>query len=219
MHLCASASPRPCALINLYGITDIASFSTPAPSPTSHPFLEPPHVSQVEAALEASMTESPALTGMHFSFRIATDLDTEAWKALGARNGMTLQEWHGLEFDREMVWEPEILRALMIPLAINRGLLPHVTQGGKRLVAFSVDKPSDAKEVIDHHFPPTITLHGTADTYVPHMASEVLQTHLEKAGIRHELILVPDLGHNGDASWDQETAQVEQVRSFISECV
>jgi dipeptidyl aminopeptidase/acylaminoacyl peptidase len=44
-------------------------------------------------------------------------------------------------------------------------------------------------------FPPTMLLHGTADTVVEHQQSEVMAQKLKELGVEHELILVPDAPH------------------------
>lgn len=51
---------------------------------------------------------------------------------------------------------------------------------------------ADAKD------PPFLILHGTADKTVPVEQSEILAAALKKAGVEHELVLVPDAPHTFD---------------------
>ena len=48
---------------------------------------------------------------------------------------------------------------------------------------------------IDDDFPPTLLLHGTADTDVPYYASVEMMHALESRGLRAELISIPGAGH------------------------
>ncbi|HEY8668181.1 MAG TPA: alpha/beta hydrolase [Tepidisphaeraceae bacterium] len=45
-------------------------------------------------------------------------------------------------------------------------------------------------------FPPTLLIHGTADTIVPPAQSERLAQAMERLGIRHELMLIDGAGHS-----------------------
>jgi acetyl esterase/lipase len=55
---------------------------------------------------------------------------------------------------------------------------------------------------VDPTDPPTLLIHGTADTLVPYSQSEVMQAALKAAGVPAELILIDGVGHGwstGDA--------------------
>ncbi len=47
----------------------------------------------------------------------------------------------------------------------------------------------------DKNDPPLLILHGTADKTVPVEQSEILAEALQKAGVQHELIVIPDAPH------------------------
>lgn len=57
---------------------------------------------------------------------------------------------------------------------------------------------ADAKD------PPFLILHGTADKTVPVEQSEILAAALKKAGVEHELVLVPDAPHTFDLQPKQQ---------------
>ncbi len=57
---------------------------------------------------------------------------------------------------------------------------------------------ADAKD------PPFLILHGTADKTVPVEQSEILAAALKKAGVAHELVLVPDAPHTFDLQPKQQ---------------
>jgi len=58
-------------------------------------------------------------------------------------------------------------------------------------------------------YPPTLLIHGDADTDVPFEQSLQMSEALGKAGVRHELITVPGAGHAFD--WDIARAEVQAV--------
>jgi acetyl esterase/lipase len=51
---------------------------------------------------------------------------------------------------------------------------------------------------VDADFPPTLLLHGTADTDVPYQQSVDMAAALARAGVAHELVTIPDGGHGFD---------------------
>jgi len=57
---------------------------------------------------------------------------------------------------------------------------------------------------VDASFPPTLLLHGTADTDVPCEQSVLMAEALARAGVHHELVLLPDAPHG----FDQEHSAV-----------
>jgi acetyl esterase/lipase len=48
---------------------------------------------------------------------------------------------------------------------------------------------------VSKNSPPTLTLHGTADTTVDRDQASELDAQLTKAGVPHQTIMVPDIGH------------------------
>jgi acetyl esterase/lipase len=51
---------------------------------------------------------------------------------------------------------------------------------------------------VDPDFPPTLLLHGTGDTDVPYQQSVEMAAALERAGVAHRLVTIPDGGHGFD---------------------
>ena len=48
---------------------------------------------------------------------------------------------------------------------------------------------------IDHSYPPTVLVHGTSDSDVPHEESQKLATRLASVGVVHEFHSLPGVGH------------------------
>jgi acetyl esterase/lipase len=51
---------------------------------------------------------------------------------------------------------------------------------------------------VRRHSPPMLILHGTADTTVSQKQSELLADALQKAGVEHQLVIIPDAPHSFD---------------------
>ena len=60
-----------------------------------------------------------------------------------------------------------------------------------------LDRYSPA-QLIKEGYPPTVLLHGTADTMIPCDESVQMADSLARAGVEHRLITVPDAGHGFD---------------------
>jgi acetyl esterase/lipase len=67
---------------------------------------------------------------------------------------------------------------------------------------------------VDGRFPPTITVHGTADQLVPYENSVVLTALLERAGVRHELVTIEGAPHTPVAYMP---AFAEAIARFLAE--
>jgi dipeptidyl aminopeptidase/acylaminoacyl peptidase len=65
-------------------------------------------------------------------------------------------------------------------------------------------------------YPPTLLVHGTQDTDVPHDRSEMMATALRAAGVEHQLISVEGAEHGLDRA-DQRTidAVLDRAVSFL----
>ena len=63
--------------------------------------------------------------------------------------------------------------------------------------------------------PPTISIHGDADTLVPYQHSVRLQEALQKAGIPHELVTIPGGGH-GNFTPDQWQRAYAAIEKFLA---
>ncbi|MBM3204012.1 alpha/beta hydrolase, partial [Candidatus Woesearchaeota archaeon] len=51
---------------------------------------------------------------------------------------------------------------------------------------------------VDRNDPPFLILHGSADATVPVEQSEILAEALKKAGVEHQLVVIPDAPHSFD---------------------
>jgi dipeptidyl aminopeptidase/acylaminoacyl peptidase len=51
--------------------------------------------------------------------------------------------------------------------------------------------------MVTSSFPPTLLIHGDADQLVPVQQSKDMNDALQKAGVKHNLIIVPGGGHDG----------------------
>ena len=68
-------------------------------------------------------------------------------------------------------------------------------------------------------FPPTLLLHGDADTDVPHTQSLQMDEAFKAAGVDHELIIVPGGAHGFDGAGMENPAVAdvfEHVRAFLA---
>jgi acetyl esterase/lipase len=61
-------------------------------------------------------------------------------------------------------------------------------------------------------YPPTLLIHGTKDTDVPHEQSVVMDRELARHGVAHEFISVPDAGH-GLRGLDR--AQIDRIHDRV----
>ncbi len=71
---------------------------------------------------------------------------------------------------------------------------------------------------VDEGFPPTMLLHGTDDTDVPHEESEKMAARFVAAGVDHRFLSLPGVGHGfaGAAPADAEAAEVA-IAEFLRE--
>jgi acetyl esterase/lipase len=63
--------------------------------------------------------------------------------------------------------------------------------------------------------PPVLSIHGTADPAVPFSHSLRLHEELQRRGVVHELVTVPDGGH-GDFTREQDRIIHARIRSFLA---
>ena len=65
-------------------------------------------------------------------------------------------------------------------------------------------------------WPPTMLVHGTADTDVPYQQSEMMAKRLSEAHIEHEFVTVPEGGHGiGNISREERERIYQQAAQFL----
>jgi len=65
-------------------------------------------------------------------------------------------------------------------------------------------------------YPPTLLVHGTADTDVPPGESKAMAAKLAESGVKHEFIAVPGAGHGlSDASPEEKDRAAERAAKWI----
>jgi len=66
-------------------------------------------------------------------------------------------------------------------------------------------------------YPPTLLLHGDQDTDVPYQQSVLMARELERRGVQHELITIPQGGHGFDRNLGDPVvgASFERVLAFL----
>ncbi|MGH9522412.1 MAG: alpha/beta fold hydrolase [Terriglobales bacterium] len=68
--------------------------------------------------------------------------------------------------------------------------------------------------MVNKDSPPVITIHGDKDTLVPYTQAQRLHEALTRAGVRNELVTIPNGGHGGFPP-DQQERAMEAVRKFL----
>jgi acetyl esterase/lipase len=69
---------------------------------------------------------------------------------------------------------------------------------------------------VSAQYPPTLLVHGTADTDVPYELSKMMAEKLAQAGVKHELLTVPGGGHGLAGVAPAEAARVyERASAFL----
>ena len=68
---------------------------------------------------------------------------------------------------------------------------------------------------VDAHYPPTLLLHGSADTDVPVEQSKAMHAALIHAGVDARLHIQPDAGHVFDAAWKDTPDELGLVIDFL----
>jgi acetyl esterase/lipase len=65
-------------------------------------------------------------------------------------------------------------------------------------------------------YPPTLLIHGTADTDVPYAESKAMAARLAEVGVEHEFITVPGAGHGlGDAKPEEKAQFTQRAMEWI----
>jgi acetyl esterase/lipase len=69
---------------------------------------------------------------------------------------------------------------------------------------------------VTHQYPPTMLVHGTADTDVPYEQSKMMAAHLEEAGVKHEFVTVPEGGHGiGNISPEEQQRIYRNAAAYL----
>jgi acetyl esterase/lipase len=69
---------------------------------------------------------------------------------------------------------------------------------------------------VNAKFPPTLLVHGEADKLVPVQQSRTLNDAFAKAGIIHDLIAVPNAGHDGSIMAPSATRVLEWFEKYLA---
>ncbi len=80
----------------------------------------------------------------------------------------------------------------------QRGLWPREVAGLDPDAEFDAFDPLCPLRNVTRRYPPTMLLHGDADTDVPYQRSLEMADALRRAGVEHELIVMPGRGHGFD---------------------
>jgi len=69
---------------------------------------------------------------------------------------------------------------------------------------------------VDAAYPPTMLVHGTADTDVPYEQSKMMAERFTKAGVEHQFVTVPDGGHGiGNIPAEQQDRIYRDAAAFL----
>ncbi len=77
----------------------------------------------------------------------------------------------------------------------QQGLWPQVVAGHDPDTEPEAFDPFCPVRNVDSNYPPTMLIHGTKDTDVPHEQSVLMANELARQGVEHEFITIPDGGH------------------------
>ena len=112
------------------------------------------------------------------------------------------------------------------PADVDRGYFyVHCRQQGRWLIEVTGHDPRQDARWFDPYcpirniaadYPPTILVHGTIDTDVPHEESKNLALRLDKLGVKHEFLSLKDVGHGFSGARPEEVGEVElTVAAFL----
>jgi dipeptidyl aminopeptidase/acylaminoacyl peptidase len=69
---------------------------------------------------------------------------------------------------------------------------------------------------VTRDYPPTMLVHGTADTDVPYQQSELMAVRLKQGGVKHEFVTVPGGGHGlGNIARDEQQRIYRNAAKFL----
>ncbi|MGD9635624.1 MAG: alpha/beta hydrolase [Pirellulales bacterium] len=100
----------------------------------------------------------------------------------------------------------------------QQGTWPEEVSGFDRATVAEKIVPYEPLKNVAADYPPTLLVHGTADTDVPYEESKMFSDELEKKGVPHQLITI-EQGEHGLGGGDPQkiNAAFQTVREFITE--
>ena len=98
----------------------------------------------------------------------------------------------------------------------QQGLWPNLVGGWDPRTDADKFRPYEPVRNVTADYPPTILVHGTEDTDVPHEQSVLMAREFERAGVKHNFVSVPGAGH-GLGPGDKELVKdaYDQVFKFV----
>lgn len=102
----------------------------------------------------------------------------------------------------------------------QNGLWPELVTGHDPVSDSSYFFPYEPVRNVTGDYPPTLMLHGTADTDVPHAESVLMARELERHGVTHRLITLEGSEHNlRDGDLEQVARAYAEVVPFLDRMV
>jgi carboxymethylenebutenolidase len=97
--------------------------------------------------------------------------------------------------------DPERVALLGVSLGafLSLALATSVAARVRAVVEIAGGMPEQFVPAVTRDFPPTLIIHGDADTVVPVSMAHQLETLLTAKGVRHDTVLLPGQGHWFDA--------------------
>lgn len=99
----------------------------------------------------------------------------------------------------------------------QKGIWPNEISGHDPRNEADFFKPYCPLQNVTAAYPPTMLLHGDADTDVPYQNSGMMAAELARAGVEHDLLTIPDGPHVFDKEMEGRVvdAAFEKVRAFL----
>jgi acetyl esterase/lipase len=104
----------------------------------------------------------------------------------------------------------------------------HLRQQGKWPLEVAGHEPEDERwfryycpvRNVTRSYPPTLLIHGTADTDVPHQQSVLMVEQLQNSGVPHEFVSVPEGGHGlGNIPAEERDRIYARAAAFLAKHV
>ena len=102
----------------------------------------------------------------------------------------------------------------------QNGLWPREVSGFDAATIAEEIRPFEPLQNVTRAYPPTLLIHGTADTDVPYEESAMMAERLERLGVSSELVSIEGGEHGLDGGDPREIERAyRRMRSFIAECL